>query len=194
LATYQKSGPGPTTRGLLAGLAATGVRPDSLLDIGAGIGTLSFELLKTGVPRAMCIDMSQAFVAGGEAEAQRRGLAHRMAWRVADFLDIAPAVPLADVVTLDRVVCCYAAIEQLLGQAAQHARVLLAISYPRDQWYVRLLMAADNLVRRLRGDAFRSYVHRVADMEALLTGAGFQRVSRTGTLVWRMDVFRRATP
>jgi hypothetical protein len=31
----------------------------------------------------------------------------------------------------------------------------------------------------------------VADMEALLTSAGFKRLSRTGTLAWQMDVFRR---
>jgi magnesium-protoporphyrin O-methyltransferase len=191
LATYQKSGPDPTTLGLLAGLAGTGIRPESLLDIGAGIGALSFELLKTGVARATCVDMSQAFVEGGQAETQRRGLAARMSWRVADFLALAPSVPPADVVTLDRVVCCYPAVEPLLRQAAQHARVLLAMSYPRDRWYVRLVLAAENFVRQLRRNAFQSFVHPVADMEALLTDAGFQRVSGTGTLVWRMDVFRR---
>jgi hypothetical protein len=52
-------------------------------------------------------------------------------------------------------------------------------------------MAADNLIRQVRGNVFRSFVHPVADMEALLTGAGFQRLSRTGTLAWQMDVFRR---
>lgn len=191
LASYQKSGPGRTTRELLAGLAATGLQAESLLDIGAGIGTLAFELLESGVPRAMCIDMSRAFVDGGQAEAQRRGLTRRMSWQVADFVTVAPSVQAADVVTLDRVVCCYPAFESLLRQAANHARRLLALSYPRDRWYVRLMMAADNVARGLRGNSFRSFVHPVAAMEALLTSAGFRRVSRTASLAWCMDVFRR---
>jgi magnesium-protoporphyrin O-methyltransferase len=114
-----------------------------------------------------------------------------MTWQAADFVTIAPSVPVADVVTLDRVVCCYPAFEPLLRAAADHARVLLALSYPRDRWYVRLLMGAENLIRQVRGNVFRSFVHPVADMEALLTSAGFKRLSRTGTLAWQMDVFRR---
>jgi magnesium-protoporphyrin O-methyltransferase len=191
LATYQRSGPDQTTRGLLTGIAAASVRAESVLDIGAGIGALSFELLESGVASATCIDMSAAFVAGGQAEAQRRGVAHRMSWQAADFVAIAPSVPVVDVVTLDRVVCCYPAFEALLRAAADHARILLALSYPRDRWYVRLLMGAENLIRQVRGNVFRSFVHPVADMEALLTSAGFKRLSRTGTLAWQMDVFRR---
>ncbi len=193
LATYHKTGPGRTTRGLLQGLAATGLHPGSLLDIGAGIGTLSFELLGTGVASATCIDISPAAVEGGEAEAQRRGVAHRMSWQAADFVEVAPLIPPADVVTLDRVVCCYPGHEALLLHAADHARFLLAMSYPRDRWYVRWMVATENLLRRLRGNAFRAFVHPIAEMEGVLRGAGFRRVSHTATLAWRMDVFRRDT-
>ena len=191
LAAYHKTGPGRTTRGLLQGLAATGVHPDTLLDVGAGIGTLSFELLGAGVASATCIDISAASVNGGEAEAQRRGVAHRMSWQAADFVEIASSVPPADVVTLDRVVCCYPGYQALLHHAADHARVLLAMSYPRDRWHVRWMLAAENLFRQLRGNAFRAFVHPMAEMERVLLQAGFQRVSHTASLVWRMDVFRR---
>jgi magnesium-protoporphyrin O-methyltransferase len=194
LATYRRSGPDRTTRGLLAGISAASIRVESILDIGAGIGALSFELLASGVTSATCIDMSEAFVAGGRAEALRRGVGHRMAWQAGDFVAIAPSIPAADVVTLDRVVCCYPAFEALLRAAADHTRILLALSYPRDRWYVRLVMAADNLIRQVRGNVFRSFVHPVTDMEALLTSAGFRRASRTGTLAWQMDVFRRDAP
>jgi 2-polyprenyl-3-methyl-5-hydroxy-6-metoxy-1,4-benzoquinol methylase len=191
LTAYRKSGPDRTTRGLLQGLAASGVRPRTLLDVGAGFGALTFELIETGVANATCIDMSQAFVESGQAEAQRLGFAQRISWRVADFVAIAPSVPSADLVTLDRVVCCYPAFEPLLHHAATHARVLLAMSYPRNRWFVRLVLAAENLFRQLRGNAFRSFVHPVSEMEAVLVGAGFRRVSHSGTLVWHMDVFRR---
>jgi hypothetical protein len=46
------------------------------------------------------------------------------------------------VVTLDRVVCCYPDAETLLRAAAQRARKLVAFTYPRDRWYVRVFIKA----------------------------------------------------
>jgi len=78
LAHYRKRGPGSTTLGLLHGLAAAGLQPQTLLDIGAGIGALSFELLSAGIISATCIDISPSFMEGGQAEAERRGVASRI--------------------------------------------------------------------------------------------------------------------
>jgi hypothetical protein len=55
----------------------------------------------------------------------------------------------AAIVTLDRVVCCYPDYRQLLEQVAESTIDLLALSYPRDRWYVRLGVGAENLLRRL---------------------------------------------
>lgn len=191
LAAYHRAGPGRTTRGLLEGLARTEVRAATVLDIGAGIGALSFELLKRGCARAMCVDMSPAFVATGRAEAERVGFADRVAWREADFVAIASTLPPADVVTLDRVVCCYFAFEPLLIEATGHAQHSLALSYPRDRWYVRWGFRLENAVRRLGGNAFRTYVHPVSAMVQLLERAGFRRRYRAASLTWNMDVYCR---
>ena len=191
LAAYRATGPDQTTRGLLKGLAATGVQLRTLLDIGAGIGTLSFELLEDGVANATCVDMSPAFVKCGQMEATQRGFAQRISWRTADFVMVASELPPADVVTLDRVVCCYPAFDALLQHAADHAEILLAMSYPKDRWYVRIAVEAENLIRRLQGSAFRSFVHPPAKMDALLVGAGFRRLSGSSTFKWRMDIYRR---
>jgi magnesium-protoporphyrin O-methyltransferase len=192
LAAYRASGPGRTTRGLLAGLTATGVRPATLLDIGSGIGTLSFEVLEAGAVRATCVDMSPAFAECGRTEAVRRGVADRISWRTADFVTVASELPAADLVTLDRVVCCYPAFDVLLRHAADHADILLAISYPQDRWYVRLAFAAENLGRKLRGRAFRSYVHPPVQMDALLVRAGFRRMVSDSTMMWQMAIYCRA--
>jgi magnesium-protoporphyrin O-methyltransferase len=61
-----------------------------------------------------------------------------------DFVAISGTLPDADVVTLDRVVCCYPDAEVLLGAAAARTRQLLALTYPRDRWYVRTLFASGN--------------------------------------------------
>lgn len=193
LATYRASGPGRTTRGLLAGIAATGVRPETILDIGSGIGTMSFELLDAGPAGATCVDLSPAFAKFGQMEAVRRGVSERITWRTTDFVTVAPDLPPAELVILDRVVCCYPAFDALLQQAADHADVLLAMSYPRDRWYVRVAFAAENLVRRLRGRAFRAFVHPPAKMDALLVRAGLRRLHADSTMMWQMDIYRRAT-
>ena len=191
LRTYQTSGPGPTTRALVAGVTAIGPHTGTLLDIGSGIGVLTLELLKTGFDSATCVDLSAASLEVARTESRRRGYAERISWQQADFAAVAGSVDQADVVVLDRVVCCYPAFEPLLEQAAAHARQAFAMSFPRDQWYVRALINIENVVRRMQGNDFRTFVHPAIAMEALLTNAGLRRVSRRTTFAWSMDVYAR---
>jgi hypothetical protein len=76
-----------------------------------------------------------------------------------DFAVIADTLTDDDVVTLHRVVCCYPDATALLRGAAARTRGLLAFTYPRDCWYLRTLTALENFWRRLRGSAFRTFVH-----------------------------------
>ena len=108
-----------------------------------------------------------------------------------DFATIADTVTAADVVTLNRVVCCYPNAEALLRGAASRTRRLLAFSYPRDRWYMYIMTALENVWRRLRGSSFRTFVHQSERMAAVLETAGLVRVARQGTLVWVLDVYRR---
>ena len=63
LKSYRKKGPGPTTRLLRDLLADTGAIDGTLLDVGSGIGGLTFELLEGGVTRAIAVDASAAYLA-----------------------------------------------------------------------------------------------------------------------------------
>jgi magnesium-protoporphyrin O-methyltransferase len=192
LRSYQTSGPGPTTRALVAGVVTAGLGAGTLLDVGSGVGVLTFELLKAGFASATCVDLSVASLEASRTEAQRLGYSDRISWKELDFATAAGSLPSADTVVLDRVVCCYHAFDGLLREAAAHARQVLALSYPRDRWYVRATIAIENAIRRLRGIEFRVFVHPAATMEALLTSAGFKRVSRRTTFAWSMDIYVRA--
>jgi magnesium-protoporphyrin O-methyltransferase len=101
-------------------------------------------------------------------------------------------VPPADVVTLDRVVCCDPDYARMLGAAASRARRILAFSYPRARWLTRLVVGATNLGRRLLGREFRAYVHPPEQMKAVLEAAGMLRAWAGGTWVWAVDVYERA--
>jgi SAM-dependent methyltransferase len=191
LAKFHQSGPAATTQGLLRELAVHAPRLESLLDVGSGIGVLSLGLLESGVRHATAVDISPAAIRVQAEEAGRRGFAERVEFREGDFVELAPNLPVADLVTLDRVVCCYPAYAPLLAAAAAHSGSLLALSFPRDRWWVRLMFVADNLWRRLSGDAFRSFVHSPRAMAELLKERGFarRRVARTWT--WQLEVYER---
>jgi SAM-dependent methyltransferase len=186
---YRQKGPGPTTRLLRDGLARAGALQGTLLDIGGGIGALSFELLDRGVARAIVIDASAAYIAAASEEAVRRGRSTATNFLHADFIGVADQLPAADVVTLDRVICCYPLYEPLLEQAVRHAERGLAYSYPRNRWYVRIGVWLENAARQWRANPFRTFVHPPSEMQRIIETAGFQLANRRCTLTWSADVF-----
>lgn len=191
LEAYHRRGPGPTTRRLLAGLRLVGATEGTLLDIGSGIGILTFELLKSGLDQAHCVDLSPASLAIGRTEAEQQGRAGRIRWLEADFVTAAPQLEPADVVTLDRVVCCYPAYRPLLEEATRLTQRFLALSYPRDRWFVRAALWVENALRRLRGNPFRAFVHSPEAMDSLLRQRGFTRTHQEATLAWDADIYTR---
>lgn len=192
LDSYRQKGPGLTTRLLREGLAAAGSIDGSLLDIGSGVGALTFELLQNGVTTAVGVDASAAYVAAAAKEATRRVRAGTVQFVREDFLCIAAQIPSATIVTLDRVICCYPTCEPLLSEALRHAQHALALSYPRDVWYVRVGNAAENAGRRIKRRQFRTFVHSATLMEQTITEAGFRRAVRRQTAMWCADVYLRA--
>jgi SAM-dependent methyltransferase len=189
---YRLKGPGVTTRLLCEALAAAGPIDGLLVDVGAGVGALTFELLDRGVVHAIAIDASTAFVDAASQEAARRGRSGAVEFVRGDFLCVAAQIPIAGIVTLDRVVCCYPTFEPLLTEALRHAQRTFAFSYPRDVWYVRAGNACTNLLRRIKGRPFRTVVHSAAHMQAIITRAGFERTTRRQTFTWSMDVYVRS--
>jgi cyclopropane fatty-acyl-phospholipid synthase-like methyltransferase len=186
---YRRKGPDVTTRLLRDGLTTAGPLTGSLLDVGCGIGALTFELLNHGIERAVAVDASEAYVKAARDEANRRGGSESIEWRHADFVSRAGEFQTATVVAMDRVVCCYPAYEPILSAAVNRAERWFALSYPRDRWYVRAATALENSGRALIRNPFRTFVHPVAEMERLIRDAGFRLVHRSGTAIWRVDVY-----
>ncbi len=191
LKRYRTKGPGPTTRLLQQGLEQAGTLNGTLLDIGSAIGSLTFGLLERGITHAVAVDASSACNAVARQEAARLGRTGVVRFVHADFVSVAPDVPAARVVTLDRVVCCYPSYRALLNAALDHAEQCLALSVPRDVWYVRLGVMLENAHRHLTKNPFRTFVHPAARMDELIRSAGFERSTRRETLMWSVDVYTR---
>lgn len=188
---YRRHGVPAQTREMLRAIRSLGLSKARLLDIGGGAGVIHHELLRDVAATAVHVDASSAYLQAAEDEASRLGHAGRIEFIHADFADVAAQLPDADLVTLDRVVCCYPDFRTLLGAAASKAASALGLSYPRRTWYVRLSIHAINLLQRLRRDPFRVYVHDPADMDAVLTAAGLRRLSLKRFSVWEVAMYRR---
>jgi hypothetical protein len=193
LRKYRRYGPGVTTRKLRDGLVAAGLTRGTVLDVGGGPGALSLALLDAGMERAIVVDASSAYLAAASVEATRRERSSSNQFVHDDFLTVASDLGAATVVTLDRVVCCYPAYRQLLERSLERAERGLALSYPRDRWYVRFGMWCENALRRRRGNPFRTFVHPPAELQRTIVAAGFTLASRAQTMTWAADVFVRNT-
>jgi len=181
-----------TRRRLVDFLTANGLEGATVLEIGGGIGEVHLELLRRGARVATNLEISTSY----EDEAARllagSGLGGRVTRR---FLDIATApdeVEPADVVVLHRVVCCYPDYERLLSAAASHAQHLLVFSHPPRTLVTRLSFGFDNLIRRLRRNDFRAFVHPPDAMVAVVEAQGMTVRYRNRGMSWTVMGFERA--
>lgn len=191
LKDYRRRGPANQTRLILEAVRSLGLKGVALLDIGGGIGTIHHELLNDVASEATHVDASSAYLKIAKAEAARLGNTERVKFIHADFTDVASDLPQADVVTLDRVVCCYPDFRSLLKAAAGHSRRAVAFTYPRETWYMRIGLKVINFFQRLQNDPFRVFLHPVHEMEVLLNGEGLKKISVRRLFVWEMALYQR---
>jgi magnesium-protoporphyrin O-methyltransferase len=192
LLRFRHRGPDKPTRQILAAVQSRHLPPDpTLLDIGGGIGAIHHLLLDQGFTTATHIDASDAYLELAAEEAKQRGHADRVRFVLAEFPAEGSPVTPADVVTLNRVVCCFPDYAGLLGAAASHSRRALVFSYPRPRWPFHLYVAINNAYRRLRRLEFRSFVHPPRLMKAVLEEAGMRQAWEGGTWVWAVELYTR---
>ena len=163
----------------------------SLLDIGGGVGIIDQELLRAGAGHAVLVDGSTAYLEVAREEARRAGLLDRIEFVEGDFVRRAATVDAADIVTLDRVVCCYPDVESLVGLSAERARSAYGLVMPRDRLMVRLSIALENLWFRLSRRPYRAYVHPTARVDAILAERGLHATGERRTQFWRAVVYDR---
>ncbi len=191
LERYRRRGPEGTTQLLVDALRSVGVRNATVLDVGGGVGIVHHELLRAGAAHATDVDASSAYLATARRESERLGHADRVSYVHGDFVALAPTIAPADVVALDRVVCCYPDMPALVGAAAARVSRLLGLVYPRDVWWVGLGIRAVNTGLLLQRTAFRVFCHPTAAVDAAAQRAGLtQRLQRTSG-PWQVVVYER---
>jgi len=191
LRDYQRNGPRGLTGDLIEALRAGGIEGQTVLDVGGGVGAVHHELLRSGAASAVDVDASRAYVATARAEAERQGHADRVRYLTGDFVAHADDVGPADLVALDRVICCYPDMAALVSRSATLARRRFGLVYPRDTYLGRVAITILNFGSWLTRSPFRAYVHRTTEVEAVVATHGLvKRLHRT-TLIWQLAVFER---
>jgi magnesium-protoporphyrin O-methyltransferase len=192
LTDWHRNGlPAPTAE-LIEALSTDGVAGVVVLDIGAGVGMVHLELLAAGAASAVDVDASTAYLAAAKGEAERRGLAERVEYRYGDVVELAAALPAADIVALDRVICCYPDLAGLLGAAIATGPRLIGLVHPTDAPWIRASMALFNAASGLLRRHHSFYVHRRAEMDRLMREAGFVERHRGGQRFWKVTVYARS--
>ena len=115
----------------------------------------------------------------------------RITYLHGDFVQLAASTPDADIVTLDRVICCYDDVMPLVSLSASKARKLYAAVYPRSTWWARAALFFENVGYRLRGSPFRAFVHPTELVDRLIRDAGLSQIFRRQTFMWQVVVYQR---
>jgi 2-polyprenyl-3-methyl-5-hydroxy-6-metoxy-1,4-benzoquinol methylase len=189
---YRKDGATGTSRQLVSAISGGGVEGMTLLDIGGGVGTIQHALLEKGVSKATHVDASSAYVQAARKEAKSRKLEDRITILQGDYIDLAKDIPEVDLVTLDRVVCCYDEMEPLVQRSAEKARKKYGLVFPRDLWIFRIFLPLVNAILSLRGTPFRIFLHSTRRVDQIIREQGFSRIFYKRAGFWQILVYSRS--
>ncbi len=183
----------PRRAKILLDLLATAVDPRGItsLEGGAGAGALTVELVRRGAAYARGIDATPVAVQYARRLAIEYNVAERAQFEVGDFADPLLSPQSADVVILDRVLCCYPDWRGLLSNAASRAQRAISLSYPPDNALSRMEIAAVNAFQRLLRRRFRLHLHPSRAMFGLLADHGFTAITRRRYWFWEIVVASR---
>lgn len=175
----------------IAGALNSRIAGRTILEIGGGIGALQIELLRAGAARATNVELSRSYEDSSRELIERSGLSDRIERRIGDFVAEAARVSAADVVILDRVVCCYPDAPALVRAAAEHAREVLVMTLPVERPWMGLARELINMWPRITGSRFRFFVHPTKVVRNAAEGQGMRLERREHGWLWQMLVFTR---
>jgi predicted RNA methylase len=189
---YRSKGHGDLERRLVEVASRGGLEGARVLEIGGGIGTIQAELLEGGAERGEVVEVVAAWEPYALELARDKGLETRTSFRVADVLESPESVEGADVVVMNRVVCCSPDGVQLTGAAARLAQRTLVLSFPRANFWFRMGIRLLNTGMWVARRSFRVFAH---PRDALIGAASSEglRLAETGREgLWEYATLRRA--
>jgi SAM-dependent methyltransferase len=187
----------PITRHLLAALDRERLEGRTFLDVGCGTGDLALAALDRGAASADGIDLGGGAIGEARSLAEERGLADRATFVVGN--GAVESLSRHDIVALNRVLCCYPSVDQLLANSLGAAGDVYAYTAPIHTGLMgrfnRISIGIGNAWYRLRDrkfQGFRAFVHDLDAVDRTIAEAGFHKAHGAHRRVWQLAVFTRA--
>jgi magnesium-protoporphyrin O-methyltransferase len=190
--SYRRNGLDATSRRIVDLLKEQGVDGLTLLEVGGGIGAIQIELLKAGLARAVSVELTSTYEATATELLRDAGLEDRVDRRVMDFVNAGSDIEAADIVVMNRVICCYPDMPRLAGAAADHAASTLVVSFPKERWWSRVVMWMANVGMGIARREFRIYLHPTNQIVATGERHGLKLATDRPGVFWEIAAFKRA--
>jgi len=180
-----------TQRQLIDGIRRAGIQGAEVLEVGCGPGNVQRVLLRQGATRATGVDLSETMLAIARSEAKAEGLADRTNYRQGDFVQMADEVEDADVVVLDKVVCCYPDWVGLVDASLTRARWVYALTIPRNRSLNRIGLGLMRWGLQRMGCCYQPYIHDPARIDERVRASGFCKIDEALTAAWLTRIYVR---
>jgi len=189
---YRRGGLDRTSRRIVDFLKTEGVEGRTVLEVGGGIGAIQIELLKAGASRAVSVELTPTYEAVATELLREAGLEDRVSRKVMDFAQANGEVEMADVVIMNRVICCYPDMPRLAGAAADHTGRLMVMSFPRASWWMRIGLGLANAMLWLTRREFHIFVHAPSQIFETSERHGLAPVLHQRGILWTVAALRRS--
>lgn len=187
---YKRKGPRKSTKKLLQSLKHTGFQGKTLLDIGGGIGAIMWAFTQEGGKHITDVDSSSGYVEVAQSHAEELNIRHAN-FIIADFNDVHDEIEKHNLVTLDKVVCCYPDYKTLLSNAMSKTTDTLAITMPLGGLVSKTLEKLTGLYFSFKNNPFRTYIHDPIKVQAYIESGGFRLVHGEMSFPWLIRVYKR---
>jgi 2-polyprenyl-3-methyl-5-hydroxy-6-metoxy-1,4-benzoquinol methylase len=188
---YRRNGLDATSRRIVDLLKEQGVEGLTLLEVGGGIGAIQIELLKAGLAQAVSVELTPTYEESAAELLREAGFRDRVERRVMDFATEGADIGTADIVVMNRVICCYPDLPRLAGAAADHARGLLVMSFPKERWWTRAIVWMANVGMVITRREFRIFVHPLAQVLATGEQHSLKLLVNRPTVLWQIAAMQR---
>ena len=189
--SYRKKGLTDRIAKLVRRVPTESVREASVLDIGCGVGGAHIELLRRGAASAVGVEVSPAYAEAAQGLATELGHGDSVEYHLGDFVADQDAIVPADIVVLDRVVCCYPDMPGLVTASSARARGFYLLVAPRETWILRGFERAMRLGMWLLRREFRFFLHPLTEIDRRLADGGFAKEFEGESFLWRSTLFTR---
>jgi len=191
LKKYRRKGAKSATKKLITFLNELNVSEKTLLDIGGGIGALQWNHLKQGGASTTDVDASSGYLKIAREYANENSWTEKSNFLAGDFYGDIGQIQKHDIVTMDKVICCYPDFKVLLQKAMDHCNETLALSFPIDGPISKFLSFFVKLWMKLNGSTFHPYIHEQKEIENLIHSGGF-KLARSGfTFPWSVRLYNK---